>query len=108
METMQHQAAATATDSKKPGIIARIRGRLAGVLVTFSMVLLGGAGAANAAVPGQTDPATDPLAGSGDSLFTSLKDYLTGHLVPAVVGLIVVSIAVGMLIKWGSKGAKKA
>jgi hypothetical protein len=52
------------------------------------------------------DPTTDPTCGSGDSLFTTLTDYLTTHLVPLVVGLAVVGIAVSLLIKWGKKAAK--
>lgn len=51
---------------------------------------------------------TDPLAGGGDSLFTTLQSYLTGNLVPAVIGLAVVGMAIGLLIKWAKKAKAAA
>jgi hypothetical protein len=70
--------------------------------VSVVSVVLLGAGSAFATT------STDPLGGAGDSFFTDLKDYLTGNLIPAVIGLAVIGVAVGMLIKWGKKGSKAA
>jgi hypothetical protein len=72
--------------------------------VLGALMVGGSAVSAYADVP---DP-TDPLGGSGDSFFTTAKDYLTTHLIPAVIGLTLVGLAVGMLIKWGKKATKSA
>lgn len=61
-----------------------------------ALVLLSG-GAANA----QT--AVDPLDGGGDAIFSTLTDYLTGSLVGKVFALAVVSIAIGLVLRWVKK-----
>jgi hypothetical protein len=46
---------------------------------------------------------TDPLDGGGDGIFTQLTAYLTGSLVAKVFALAVVSIAIGLVLKWVRK-----
>lgn len=81
----------------------RVRNAAAATLVTLAFVI-GGASSASA----QTVDPADPLDGAGDGFFTTLTGYLTGSLIPAVIGLTVIGVAVAMLIKWGKKGAKSA
>lgn len=67
-------------------------------LVAFLTALsLLGAGSASA----QT--ATDPLDGGGDAIFTTLTSYLTTSLVGKVFALAVVSIAIGLVLRWVKK-----
>ncbi len=82
----------------------RLRGRVSGVLVTLAF-LVGGAGVSTAsATTGTTS--TDPTGGAGDTFFTSLQSYLTGHLITAVLALAVIGVSVSMLLSWGKKAAK--
>ncbi|MCU1592546.1 MAG: hypothetical protein JWP11_3802 [Frankiales bacterium] len=46
---------------------------------------------------------TDPLNGGGDAIFTTLTDYLTTSLVGKVFALAVVSIAIGLVLRWVRK-----
>jgi hypothetical protein len=84
-------------------VVTRVRRRVAVVLGTLAFVIAGGVGVASA----QTTP-VDPLDGAGDSFFTDLTSYLTGTLIPAVIGLALVGIAVGMLLRWGKKAVKSS
>lgn len=85
---------------EKQSIVSRLRGRAA-VLFALVAVLIGGGQAAAFA---QTTPAdTDPLNGGGDAIFTTLQTYLQTHLVTLVFGLAVVSIAVGLVLRWVKK-----
>lgn len=75
--------------------LARIRDRGLAV-VAFLTVLLLTAGPANA-------QATDPLNGGGDTIFSTLTSFIQTSLVGKVFALAVVSIAVGMVLKWVKK-----
>lgn len=65
--------------------------------VAFFLTVLGLSGAPAYATT------TDPLNGGGDEIFTTLTDYLTGSLVAKVFALAVVSIAIGLVLKWVRK-----
>jgi hypothetical protein len=53
--------------------------------------------------PAYASTTTDPLDGGGDAIFTTLTDYLTGSLVAKVFALAVVSIAIGLVLRWVRK-----
>jgi hypothetical protein len=72
-------------------------------LPALAMVLLMGSGGTAFA----TAPA-DPTGGAGDTFFTGIQDYLTGHLIVLVLGLAVIGVIIGLVIKWGKKAAKSA
>lgn len=80
-----------------------LRGRLA-VLGALVLSLV----AAPSVAMAQTTAPVDPLNGAGSGLFDTLKGYLTGSLVPAVIALAVVGMAIGLLIKWGKKAKNSA
>lgn len=50
-----------------------------------------------------TTTPVDPLNGGGDTIFTTLTDYLTTSLVGKVFALAVVSIAIGLVLRWVRK-----
>ena len=100
--------AVAAAESKRIGLavrifvaVRRLRHRVSSVLVTLAFLVAGGASAASA-----TAPSTDPTGGAGDTFFTSLTDYLQGHLIVAVLALAVIGVSVSMLLGWGKKAAK--
>lgn len=111
MQTIEQNKveAAAPTEAKRTGLVARIvdavrrvRGRVSGVLVTLAFLVAGaGVGTASA-----TTGSTDPTGGAGDTFFTSLTSYLTGHLIAAVLALAVIGVSVSMLLSWGKKAAK--
>jgi hypothetical protein len=68
-------------------------------VVTFLVTMLGLSTAPAYAV---TDP-NDPLQGGGDAIFTQLTSYLTTSLTAKVFALAVVSIAIGLVLKWVRK-----
>lgn len=76
--------------------LGRIRDRGLAVLA-FLTVLVLTAGPANASTP------TDPLNGGGDTIFSTLTSFIQTSLVGKVFALAVVSIAVGMVLKWVKK-----
>lgn len=53
--------------------------------------------------PAMATGPTDPLQGGGDGIFTDLTDYLTGSLVAKVFALAIVSIAIGLVLRWVRK-----
>ena len=65
--------------------------------VSFVVAMLG------AAAPSYATTPTDPLNGGGDTIFTTLTDYLTTSLVGKVFALAVVSIAIGLVLRWVRK-----
>lgn len=84
---------------------ATVRGRIVkgAVIASGVAVPLFSTGVANAATP---DPATDLTGGSGDTFFTSLTSYFTGHVLISVLALLALVVGAGMLIGWGRKAAK--
>lgn len=98
MESSTIERTETVADVQKPGIVARVRNRFAAVFA-FMAAMVSVPGAAFA----QTDAPSDPLAGGGDGIFTQLTSYLQTHLVPAVMALAVVSIAIGLVLRWVRK-----
>ena len=46
---------------------------------------------------------TDPTSGAGTQIFDDLKSYLTGNLIPAFFGLVVVGLIIGLAVKWVKK-----
>jgi hypothetical protein len=77
-----------------------LRGVIASALVSAAFVI-GNVVPASAAT-------TDPLGGAGDTMFVTLQGYLTSVLIPAVLGLAVIGIAVGLLIKYVKKARAAA
>jgi hypothetical protein len=79
------------------------RGRMAlGTLSVAAVGMVVGAGSAFATVP---DP-TDPTGGAGDTFFSSIASYITGHLIPSVITLTILVVGFGMLLAWGKRAAK--
>lgn len=86
--------------------IAKIKGsRAARVLVAPFVALALVVGSAVPSMAVTPDPA-DPLAGGGDGIFTGLTAYLTTHLVPLVFGLAIISISIGLVLRWVKKAVR--
>lgn len=92
----------TAAAVRKAGAVARTRKGLASLLVTLAFVV-GTVSPASAATP---DPTTDVTGGAGDTFFTTLTSYFTGHVLISVLALLALTVGVSMLIGWGRKAAK--
>ncbi len=50
----------------------------------------------------------DPTGGAAENMLNSIKGWITAHGVPLVVGLLVIGAIIGVLIKFGKRGAKAA
>jgi len=70
--------------------------RAAAIVGVFMSVLTFG-------VPAFADTTTDPTAGAGTGLFTTLQTYLTSNLIPAFFGLAAVGLIIGLVVKWVKK-----
>jgi hypothetical protein len=51
---------------------------------------------------------TDPTNGEAETLLTSLRTWIETHGVPLAIGLLFIGIVIGLLIKFGKRGAKAA
>jgi hypothetical protein len=65
----------------------------------MASLMVAGVGAANAAT-------TDPTNGAGTAIFDDMKAYLTGNLIPAFFGLLIVGIIVGLVVAWVKRARK--
>jgi hypothetical protein len=73
-----------------------------GVMLTgaVALVVLGASGA--------FATSTDPTGGAAESTLTAATDWITTHGAPLVVGLLVVGIIFGILVKFARRGARAA
>jgi hypothetical protein len=75
-------------------------------MVPTSALVLAGSGGSAFAVGESPDPATDITNGAGDTFFTTITQYFTGHVLISVLLLLAVMVGAGVLISWGRKAAK--
>lgn len=97
---MSETLTTTPVETKPLGRFARLRNRVSAMFAALAALIVVPIGAASATTP------ADPTGGAGDSLFTTLTEYLQGHLIVAVLALAAIGISVGMLLGWGKKAAK--
>lgn len=85
-------------------MVEKIKGRWARLVATLAAMLGVGvvlAGSASAAV----DPAVTSGVTGG---FDDAKTLITGTLIPALMGLVVIGIAVAVAVKYLKRGSSKA
>lgn len=75
--------------------------RLGTVAVTGALVTAGSTGGAFA-----VGSSTDLTNGAGDTFFTQIRSYFTGHVLVAVLALLALTVGTSMLISWGKRAAK--
>lgn len=80
---------------------AAYRRRLATVATLGALVTAGSTSGAYA-----VGSSTDLTNGSGDTFFTKITAYFTGHVLIAVLALLAVTVGTSMLISWGKRAAK--
>jgi len=110
MRVLERRAAVAATPTNDEGIVRRSRRAVAirfGTVASAVVGLIaGGASMASAATTVDPDPTTDVTGGAGDTFFSTITSYLTGHLIISVLTLLAVTVGLSMLISWGRKAAK--
>jgi TctA family transporter len=102
METIESNLTETPAATRK-GLVTRARIRIASVLAVAAAWFIGGIAPSFA-----SPPDTDLTGGNGDTFITSLTSYFTDHVIVSVLALAAVTIGVGMLLRWGSKAAKRS
>jgi hypothetical protein len=75
--------------------------RIATISTVTVGTLVGATGGAFA-----TSSSTDVTGGAGDTFFTKITAYFTGHVLVAVLALLAVTVGTSMLISWGKRAAK--
>lgn len=75
--------------------------RIGTVVVTGALVTAGSTSGAFA-----VGSSTDLTNGAGDTFFTAIRAYFTGHVLIAVLALLALTVGTSMLISWGKRAAK--
>lgn len=75
--------------------------RTATILVPAVLVTAGSTSGAYA-----VGSSTDLTNGAGDTFFTKITSYFTGHVLVSVLALLALTVGVSMLIGWGKRAAK--
>lgn len=75
--------------------------RASTIVVTGALVTAGATGGAYA-----VGSSTDLTNGAGDTFFTKITAYFTGHVLVAVLTLLAVTVGTSVLIAWGKRAAK--
>jgi hypothetical protein len=100
---MQNIDTRPAVADKAPGIVHRLRSRIAAGTLIVAALVIGAVSPASASTS-----STDLTGGAGDTFFTTITAYFTGHVLPSVLVLLALMVGVGVLIKWGKRAAKSS
>lgn len=84
-------------------VLSKFRNRTAAYLATFAAVLIGaiGGGVANASTT-----YVDPTNGAGDTFIATLKGFFLNNVVTSALGLMAVTLSIGVLVAWGRRAIK--
>jgi hypothetical protein len=80
-----------------------LRNRVSATLAMLAAFVVVPVTAANASTTGGY---TDPTAGAGDSFISGLQDYFLNQVVVKALGLMVITVSIGVLVAWGRKAIK--
>lgn len=75
--------------------------RTATVFVPMALVMVGSTSGAYA-----VGSSTDLTNGSGDTFFTKITAYFTGHVLVSVLALLAITVGSSVLISWAKRAAK--
>lgn len=75
--------------------------RLTTVALVVPMVTAGAVGGAYA-----VGSSTDLTNGAGDTFFTKITGYFTGHVLVSVLALLALTVGASVLISWAKRAAK--
>lgn len=98
-ETISKTEAVTA----RPGVVRRLRLRIAAVLASVAFFVVGSAVSASAA---PMTPPADPTGGAASDFLDSLTGWVTTYGVPLVFGLLLLGVSIAVGIKYAKRGAK--
>lgn len=93
---------AEVTTSARRGLLSSARARVASVLVSAAMLVVGTVSSAQA-VP--TLPA-DPTGGAGDTFITGLQTWVLTYGVPLIFGLLLLGTIIRVAVKYVKRGAR--
>lgn len=71
------------------------------IVVTGALVTAGSTGGAFA-----VGSSTDLTNGAGDTFYSKITSYFTGHVLVATLALLALTVGASMLIAWGKRAAK--
>lgn len=89
-----------AVEVEAPTTLGRVRNRIAALFAAVAAFIVVPVGIANASTY------TDPTAGAGDTFIDGLKGYFLNEVVTKALGLMVVTVSIGVLVAWGRKAIK--
>lgn len=75
--------------------------RTATIMVPMALVTAGSTGGAFA-----VGSSTDLTNGAGDTFFTKITSYFTGHVLVSVLALLALTVGASVLISWAKRAAK--
>lgn len=75
--------------------------RTATIVVPMALVTVGGTSGAFA-----VGSSTDLTGGAGDTFFTKITAYFTGHVLVSVLALLALTVGASVLISWAKRAAK--
>lgn len=75
--------------------------RTGAIIVPMALVTAGSTGGAFA-----LGSSTDLTNGAGDTFFTKITQYFTGHVLVSVLALLALTVGASVLISWAKRAAK--